>query len=450
MNFFVYNIIVASLFFIGGPFLFIYFLYKGLLDRHFKERLGLINSLNIPPKGNAKRVLIHAVSVGEVKVASAIIREIKKLGGNFSIILSTTTKTGRQDALRYIPNDVIIIYNPIDMLCCVKRFLHKISPDIFINLETEIWPNFLFVCKKFNVSAFLINGRISEKSMETYRRFNFFIKDALSVYTLLSMISDLDAQRIISIGADPEKVVVGGNAKYDILVDDARPELSKKMSGIYKIDGTKNVFIAGSTTGVEDEIIIKTYGNLLMDDPDMLLVIAPRHIERSRRIGSILMSHKFDYCLRSKFDYHFRGNKQVIIVDVIGELFGLYSLGNIIFCGGSLVPHGGHNILEAAVWGKTVIYGPSMENFLDARRLIEKTGAGLEVKDGDELLKTARWVLENPEKSDRSGKRAREEIKKNIGSAKKQVKRIAPFLYQEGIEKNMRILLNRQYFKVEK
>ena len=431
MNFFVYNVIIASLFFIGGPFLFVYFLYKGLIDRHFRERLGLINGLNIPPKNNAERVLIHAVSVGEVKVARAIIREIKKLDGNFSIILSTTTKTGRQDALRCMPNDIIIIYNPIDMLWCVKRFLHKISPNIFINLETEIWPNFLFVCKKLNISAFLINGRISEKSMETYRHFNFLIKDALSVFTLLSMISDLDARRIISTGADPEKVVVGGNAKYDILLDDARPELSKKISGIYKIDRTKTVFVAGSTADGEDEIIIKTYGNLLMDDPDMLLVIAPRHIERSRRIESILMSHKFDYCLRSKFDYHFPGNKQVIIVDVIGELFGLYSLGNIIFCGGSLVPHGGHNILEAAVWGKMVIYGPSMENFLDARSLIEKTGAGLEVKDGDELLKTAQWMLKNPKKADILGKRARQEIKKNIGSAKKQVIRIAPFLYKE-------------------
>ncbi len=429
MSFFFYNIIIIPLFFIGGPLLVIYFSRKGLMDMHFRERLGLIK--NLPRKGHSKRVLIHAVSVGEVKVAVAVIREIKALGGNYSIIVSTTTKTGRQDASRYLPDDISIVYNPVDMLWCVKRFLRNTSPDIFINLETEIWPNFLFMCKRYGIPAFLMNGRISEKSVRKYRQFKPVVKDILSIFRLFSMISDLDAQRILSIGADPHKVLVGGNAKYDILLNDATPELSKRISGIYKIDNSRTVFIAGSTTEGEEEIIIEVYKNLRMDEPDMILLIVPRHIERSYKIASILRSYRFDYCLRSEFDAHVPGNKQVIIVDVIGELFGLYSLGNIIFCGGSLVPRGGHNILEAAVWGKMVLYGPSMENFLDAKRLIEKTGATFEVRDGDELLKKARWIINNKEKAERLGKRSRHEIVKNIGSAKKQVEAIAPFLYEE-------------------
>ena len=429
MSFFFYNIIIIPLFFIGGPLLFVYFSHKGLIDMHFKERLGLIN--NMPRKGHSKRLLIHAVSVGEVKVAVAIIREIKALGGNYSIIVSTTTKTGRQDALRYMPDDILIVYNPFDMLWCVKKFLRNTSPDLFINLETEIWPNFLFMCKRHGIPAFLLNGRISEKSVRKYRHFKPLVKDILSIFRLFSMISDLDAQRILSIGADPHKVVVGGNAKYDILLNDATPELSKRISDIYKIDNSKTVFIAGSTTDGEEEIILEVYKNLRMDEPDMILLIVPRHIERSHKIASILRSYGFDYCLRSDFDAYVPANKQVILVDVIGELFGLYSLGNIIFCGGSLVPRGGHNILEAAVWGKMVLYGPSMENFLDAKRLIEKTGASLEVRDGDELLKKAQWIIKNKEKAERLGKRSRHEIVKNIGSAKKQVKAIEPFLYEE-------------------
>jgi len=429
MSFFFYNIIIIPIFFIGGPLLFMYFSYKGLIDMHFRERLGLIK--NIPPKGHSKRLLIHAVSVGEVKAAVAIIREIKALGGTYSLIVSTTTKTGRQDALRYMPDDIPIVYNPLDMLWCVKRFLRNVSPDICINLETEIWPNFLFMCKRYGIPAFLINGRISEKSVKKYRQVKPLVRDVLSIFNLFYMISDLDAQRILSIGADPDKVFVGGNAKYDILLNDATPELSKKISDIYKIDKSKTIFIAGSTTDGEEEILIEVYKNLLMHKPDMVLLIVPRHIERSHKIESILRSYRLDYCLRSTFDARVPANKQVILVDVIGELFGLYSLGNVIFCGGSLVPRGGHNILEAAVWGKMVLYGPSMENFLDAKRLIEKTGATLEVRDGDELLKKAQWIIKNPEEAERLGNRAREEIGKNIGSAKKHVKAIAPFLYEQ-------------------
>lgn len=426
MSFIFYNLIIVPFFFIGGPILFMYFSHRGLLDKYFRERLGVIR--NMPDKGSRKRILIHAVSVGEIKVALAIIREIKALGANYSIVVSTTTRMGRQDALRYMPDDIFIVYNPIDIPWCVRGFLGKTCPDIFINLETEIWPNFLYLCKSHRIPAVVLNGRMSEKSVKRYRQFKPFVKEILSVFELFYMISDLDAQRILSIGADPHRVYVGGNAKYDILLHDATPELSRKIFDIYKIDKSKTVFVAGSTIDGEEEIIIRAYKELVVDEPDLILLIAPRHIERAWKIASILKSYGFDYCLRSRFDNNGHGNKKIIIVDVIGELFGLYSLGNIIFCGGSLVPHGGHNILEAAVWGKVVMYGPSMENFLDAKRIIEDTGAGLRVTDCGELVKKARWIIKNPEDSKRLGEAARDGIVKNLGSAKRQVKAITPFI----------------------
>jgi 3-deoxy-D-manno-octulosonic-acid transferase len=418
-TFLIYNLITT----ICAPFIFLFILIKGLLDRHFKERLGLLPSELVQPKGKKLRIWIHAVSIGEVTLAKVLARAMKERIGEFSLVLSTTTKSGRQTALRDMPNNAVTIYNPIDLFWCVRYSLRKISPDVFINLEAEIWPNFLWACKKLNIPAFLINGRISERSTDNYRRFSFLIKDVLPTYRLLSMISISDAQRIISIGADPKKVMVGGNAKYDLLVEEAKSELSKRLAAIYKIDDSRPVFIAGSTRPGEEEIVIESYLNLLTSYPGIILIIAPRHIERCGHIESVLRSYNLQYCLRSnlKHDKKKDRSNNVTLVDIYGELFGLYSLGTIIFCGASLVPLGGQNILEAAVWGKPVIYGPSMENFLEAKALLDRVGAGFRVKDKDELIKTATWILENPDESDRLGMLARKGIESNIGSSRKQV-----------------------------
>jgi 3-deoxy-D-manno-octulosonic-acid transferase len=240
------------------------------------------------------------------------------------------------------------------------------------------------------------------------------------------MISRLDARRIISMGADPQKVVVGGNAKYDLLVEETNPELSGRIARIYRIADDRPVFIAGSTRGGEEGIIIEAYLDLRERYPGLLLIIAPRHIERRRNVESLLRSYGLNYCLRSDLENDIKKAcpADVILVDTHGELFGLYSIGTVIFCGASLVPLGGQNILEAAVWSKPVIYGPSMGNFLDAKGLLEGVGAGFQARDKAELVKVAGWLLENPEESERLGEEARRAIERNIGSAKKQVENI--------------------------
>lgn len=424
MYFLAYNIIITTITFFAAPLLF--FLFRGLMDENFKERLGLLNPIKIPPTENKLRIWIHAVSVGEVKVARAIVNEVEKRGGDFLLVLSTTTKTGRQEALREMPAGVVIIYNPFDLYWCVKGSLKRISPDIFINLETEIWPNFMWACRRYNIPAFLVNGRISSKSVEKYRYLRFLLKNVLSIYELLSMISSLDAKRIISIGANPDRVVVGGNAKYDLIFNEARPELSKKMAKLYKINRGRTVFVAGSTMEGEEQIIIDTYKNLLAEYRDMVLILAPRHIDRCRKIESLLNFHNLDYYFRSELKDDLKGssNAHVIIIDVFGELFGVYSLGSVIFCGGSLVPRGGHNVIEAAIWGKPVIYGPFMENFLDAKELLERAGAGFEIKDCDDMTKNARWILEHQKECYKIGVQVREDIKTSKGSAEKQVENV--------------------------
>ena len=430
MTFWFYNIAVTVGSFLVGPFILLFFLIRGSLDGHFRERLGLLTSKGVPPKGERLRIWVHAVSVGEVKLARVIARVLQEWKGDFSLIVSTTTPTGRQTASREMPENSIIIYNPLDLWWCVRRSLQKMSPDLFIGLETEIWPNLLWACKELNIPAVLINGRISVRSIDYYRRLRFMMRDVLSAYRVLSMISGADADRILSMGAAPNKVVVAGNAKYDLLIDEARPELSDRIRRVYKINRKRPVFIAGSTRGGEEEIILDVFLKLLEKYPEAILIVVPRHIERCKGIASLIRSRNLNYCLRSSLDEVTKGDSKasVILVDKIGELFGLYSLGSVIFCGASLVPLGGQNVLEAAVWGKPVMYGPSMEDFSEAKDLLEGVGAGLRVRDGHELLKTATWLLENPAESHRLGSLARDEIEKYIGSARRHIGDIFRFI----------------------
>jgi 3-deoxy-D-manno-octulosonic-acid transferase len=424
--FFFYNIAATLSFFVLGPSVFFYLVMKGLVDQHLKERFGFLPARLIGPKASGLRVWLHAVSIGEVKLAKVIAEAINERESNVSIILSTTTKSGRQTALSVMPPDTTIIYNPIDLVWCVRSALKAVSPHLFINLETETWPNFLWTCKRLRIPAFLVNGRISVRSINNYKRVRSLMRDVLSTYWSLSMISGMDARRILSLGADPRRVVVGGNAKYDTLGKEASPELSRRIASTYRVNGKRPVFIAGSTRGGEEEIIIEAYLELRARYSSMVLIIAPRHIERCSTIEAILRSFNLDYCLRSDLE-DCTGRDlpaDIILVDTFGELFGLYSMGTVLFCGASLVPLGGQNPLEAAVWGKPVLYGPSMEDFLEAKALLEGVGAGFVVRDKDELVETTTWLLDHPEESERLGRRAREEIERNSGSAKKQIERV--------------------------
>jgi 3-deoxy-D-manno-octulosonic-acid transferase len=430
--FFFYNITVTLLFLLFGPFAFLYLLIKGFVDQNFKERFGLLPARIMAAKGSGLRIWLHGVSIGEVNLAKVIAGAIREREQNVSIILSTTTKSGRQTAHRVMPPGTTVIYNPIDLVWCVRRALRKVSPHLFINLETEIWPNFLWASKRLCIPAFLVNGRISVRSINNYKHVQFLLKEALSAYSLLSMISSTDARRILSIGAYPRRVVVGGNAKYDTLGREATSRLSSRIASIYKVDGKSPIFIAGSTRGGEEEIIIEAYLDLRARYSTMVLIIAPRHIERCGALEAILRSYHLDYCMRSSMQGSARRYPppDIIIVDTLGELFGLYSIGTILFCGASLVPLGGQNPLEAAVWGKPVLYGPSMEDFLDAKALLEGVGAGFVVRDKDELVRTALWLLDNPGEYKRLGRRAREEITRNSGSAKRQVERVFQVFYE--------------------
>ncbi len=418
---------VLSAFFL--PSLWIYTRLTGRYSRHFKERLGILPSHVVRKIGGHPRIWIHAVSLGEVKVAASIINTVRRRIPGCSFILSTTTESGRDLAEATFGNDLPIIYAPIDFTGPVLKALTSVRPDAMVFLETEIWPTWLYMARSMGIKTALINGRISLKSVGGYLRFRFFFREVLKNFDALSMITEKDADRIESIGADPDKIEINGNAKYDILAGAADPAAANEIRKLLNLGADARTLVAGSTRSGEEEQILQAYKQILKRFPDTILVLAPRHIERTPEICAMIEAHALEYQLRTNLDRD-RRTKQIVIINTFGELFNIYSIAAIVFSGGSLVPLGGQNPLEPAVWGKAVIYGPYMDNFLDAKAILETNDAGVEVKDSETLAEKVTWFFNNPEELKLTGERARNAVLKNECAAEKHAEVIKRLLKQ--------------------
>jgi 3-deoxy-D-manno-octulosonic-acid transferase len=234
------------------------------------------------------------------------------------------------------------------------------------------------------------------------------------------MISDSDAHRIQEIGAPKSRIEIHGNAKYDRLVNQIDSDTAAHMKRLYNVGGEQPVFVAGSTREPEEAIILDVYEKILKFRPDTLLIIAPRHVNRAGRIDNLVAERRFDCQFRSDLDNR-EGLRTapVVILDTIGELQATYSIASVIFCGGSLVPLGGQNILEAAVWGKPVLYGPSMEDFLDAKHLLDQTGGGVTIADGSDLADKTIYYITHPHEAAGIGRRAAKAVMSHKGAAEK-------------------------------
>ncbi len=264
-----------------------------------------------------------------------------------------------------------------------------------------------------------------ELTVERWRKFPFF-KQVLKSFDAFSMILDEDARRIIDMGADPGKIEINGNAKYELLASQTDPATAGKMRQVLNLHPSQNVFVAGSSRDGEESLILDVFEKIRESFPDTVLIIAPRHIDRTPAIESLLRARGLSYQLRT--DLGRNGTTRgapVVVMNSFGELFSLYSVGTINFCGASLVPLGGQNPLEAAAWGKPVFYGPFMEDFMDAKALLEGMNAGIQVGDSESFAKKAIWFLEHPEALKDVGKRARQAAIINRGAAAKHAKVIA-------------------------
>ncbi|MCJ7833113.1 MAG: 3-deoxy-D-manno-octulosonic acid transferase [Deltaproteobacteria bacterium] len=427
----VYNILSGILFLIVFPFLILYNLAQGKFSNRLVERLGRYPRHLRPdePLPNAGPVWIHAVSVGEVKAAIALTRRIKEQLPDVPILVSTTTPAGRETAETLLGKEIPVIYFPLDFYPCVKRAVNFFRPRAFVALETELWPNFLFRADKSGSKLILANGRISSRSFKRYSKVSWLLRPVLEKFKVL-MVRDLDdAKCLISLGAVPERVQVLGNIKYDGLVDQAKEDLHLKLQQRLHLQEGKPVIIAGSTRGGEEAILLTVYLRLKTSFPDLILFLVPRHIDRCAEIETLLKKQGVSFQLYSRIiSSGEQREDDVILVDRIGDLFGLYSLATLAFCGASLIPKGGQNILEPAAWGKLVFYGPHMEDFKDARRLLEDAGAGIMVHDREALEKQMAYFLEHQEEREKRGEAGREILKSQAGLTKKAAEIIAEII----------------------
>jgi 3-deoxy-D-manno-octulosonic-acid transferase len=364
----------------------------------WRQRLGFHSQETLHSLSRRPLIWIHAVSVGEVGVASTLIQALEQVRPGLSIVVSTTTPHGQELAKEKLAPRATCIYFPLDFIAAVRRALRHIKPDIIVCLETELWPNFLGEANRLGIPTLLLNGRISPRSFRGYRKISSLMKPLLNHFAALAMSSKDDAKRVIDLGAPANKVLATGNMKGAGLVEQTDSNKIADLRERLKLQSGKPVLVAGSIRERELFWLPEIFSRLLGQRPDLVGIFAPRHLNRIGRLASWFEQQDLKF---QHLSFLMNGSEarkaNVILVDGVGMLFDLYGLGDLIFCGGSLVPLGGQNILEPVAWGKPVFYGPHMDNFLEASQALERAGCGIRVRDRDELLAKLRHFLANPE-----------------------------------------------------
>lgn len=378
--------------------------------RWLRQRYGYIapHKAEVNTNTTIKRIWIHAVSVGEAIAAKPLVNVLRK---NNDIIITTVTETGQKIAKDYISENETLLYAPFDTKGAVRRFLEKVNPHIIILMETEIWPHLLKEAKNFNIPVVIVNGRISDNSYSNYKKVSFFMRDVLSFVDLFCMQTERDAEKIISLGALPERVIVTGNMKFEVKPPSEPP--------LWSTDLRKPVIVAGSTHEGEEEALLKAYKEVSQIYPDLTMIIAPRHPERFSEVEALLQKESINYGKRSDLDIK---GRDVILLDSIGELSAVYAVSDIAIIGGSFVPKGGHNLFEPAYWRKPIVCGPFMNNFPLAEEFFSK-GAAIKVEKA-KLSSALEMLMGDEAMRHNMGERAFELYKKNRGALEKTVELI--------------------------
>jgi 3-deoxy-D-manno-octulosonic-acid transferase len=395
------------------PFLIIQIL-KGKYREGFAQRLGFIPEDILKKLKGKKIIWVHAVSVGETVAASPVVKKIKEAYPDYSILFSTVTDTGQEMARKIIEDADAYIYFPLDLSFMVGRVLRLINPLLIIIMETELWPNFIRKASKSGAKIVYANGRISDQSVGRYKYLGPFLEDMLKRIDLFCMQSEQDLSYILKLGADPAKVHNTGNTKLDQDYTGISPEEKNSYLEEFKIRDEDKVLVVGSTHANEEEQFASIYKELKDEFEDFIMILAPRHITRIDEIEE--MFHQAGIKTIRRTGVRKRKDEPVILVDTIGELGKLYSLGDLAFVGGSLVESGGHNILEPAVHGKLVFFGPHVYDFKESSQLLLENEAGIQVQDKEELVLMLKKFLHNPSLMEKYSRNARAVIEKNRGT----------------------------------
>ena len=424
-----YSLLTLILFVVVSP----YFVYQAIRYKKYigslGQRLGYLPiSFNVDGE---ESIWIHAVSVGEALTARALAEDLKARYPRLRLFLSTTTMAGQEVARRSLHHVDAVFYFPFDWAFIVRRTLNIVKPRVFIMMETELWPNLLRVCRKRGVKMVVINGRISSRSYPRYRLIRPFFRRVLADVDRFCMQSEESARRLVDLGADPARVTVTGSLKFDSLevptaAAHGRPR--ERVLRFFRISPNRPVIIAGSTIRGEEAAVLRAFARMKTTMPNALAIVAPRQAERFGEVARLSREAGFVTARRSELPIDAEPRADVVVLDSLGELAQLYQVATAVFVGGSLVNQGGHNILEPAMYGKPIVFGPYMQNFQEIADAFITNGAAMQVQSDRELDEALLTLVTDPVRRARLGAAARALVEANRGAKNKTLAVIADLL----------------------
>ncbi|HWR40574.1 MAG TPA: tetraacyldisaccharide 4'-kinase [Patescibacteria group bacterium] len=423
-----YNILAVILLLLALPV----FAYRLSREKGFGERLrqsfGWLPQETMDKVAGRDAIWLHAASVGEIVATSPIVKEIRRELPGMPVMVSVVTASGYEMARRIIPEADGVIFFPLDLPYLSRSVVRRIRPRVFMLVETELWPNFLKAARHFNIPVMMVNGRISDKSVNRYRYLFGVLRKMLDTVVQYCMQSTVDAQYIIRLGADPRRVVVTGNTKFDQNYTDVSETEKVELFRQLGLSGRSPVIVAGSTHKGEEEQIFAAFTQIRQEFPDVALIVAPREPMRTGDIISLAAEWDLVAVKRTVIKEQPMTGHDIVIIDTIGELGKMYGLGDVIYVGGSLIARGGHNVLEPAAHGKPILVGPHMFNFRDSYALLTGRGACDTVYDSNGLADKVLKLLHDDKARMAMGQAARMIIEENKGAAKKSAQYLRQLL----------------------
>ena len=415
-----YNLALTAALLVGAPFWIPWVFLARKRRRNFPERLGLRGFPDLPPPDGRPRIWVHAVSVGETVAAAPLLRLLRERAPGALLFVSNVTLTGRETSVKVLGAVVDeVFYFPFDLPWLCGRFLDRLRPDVVVIVETEIWPNFLAACAARGIPPVIVNGRLSERSFRGYRRLRWFFAPVLRIFRAVAAQSKEDAERFIALGAPREIVTVGGNLKFDV-----HPP-TEKLTGLSSLlagekDSGALWVVAGSTHEGEEAAVLRAFLAARKKNLALKLLLAPRHPERFDEVEGLLHREGVPVSRRTLLACGARGvDTPVLLLDSVGELSGAYAEADLAFVGGSLVPKGGHNILEPAWHGVPTVVGPHMNNFREIANAFLSAGALLQVSGEPELSERFVRFAVDPSAFAETGRRARKLLESFRGASER-------------------------------
>lgn len=430
MWYFLYNVLLL----LASPVIVLVLLAKKRCRRGLRQRLGLLpHAFLRRVEAGPRRILwVHAVSLGEAVAAVPLVRELHRRYPDYRLVVSTVTETGREAVEQRLEGIAAHCYAPLDFPWVVSKVVRCLNPAMFVFVETELWPNLLRTLARRGVPAVLVNGRLSSRSFRRYRIIRPLLRRMLAAVTLCLMQSERDAGRIVELGAPSDRVFRTGNIKFDQPLPDEKIGPGSLTRRTIVVAEQEHLIVAGSTHAGEEEQLLACYQHLQREVPSLVLLLAPRHIERAADVEAAVRARGLGAVRRSTLDLEQAPAQpripRVIILDTRGELALVYRHAALSFVGGTLVPVGGHNLLEPAVWGKPVFFGPYTDHCAEVAELLLKAGGGRRVRNGEELAGAMAGLLREPSALRTMGAAARHVVMENQGALERSLKHIGGIL----------------------